>query len=170
MVIQLLKFHSQSHIKPNFPHFITEMATPTSLDVKLVTTPHLDIDHLALEDRYFQIKDTVTQENLLRIHCWANDRFLNHVDNINLWESSFPKYTFPKVHPFLDIVHFYHACNIPSQRVIIAPNQDFLFSITVESINHMLQIQPSHNLTPLPIANLLDLNTTLDPTKIKQIF
>lgn len=126
--------------KAKFSTFITNMDAPTSLDIRPATTPHLDIDHLSLADKDFQFKDTVTQENLLRIHWWAKDRFLNHADDIHLWDSNLPKYTFPEIHLFPDIVHFCHACYIPSQRAIIAPNQDFLFSITAESINQMLQI------------------------------
>ena len=90
------------------------MAAPTSLDIRTMTIPHLDIDHLALVDRGFQIKDTVTQENLLRIHCWAKDRILNKEDYIHLWDSNIPNYTFPEAHPFPNIIRFYHACYIPS--------------------------------------------------------
>ena len=103
-----------------------------------MATPHLDIDYLALANTDFQIKDTTTLGHLLRIHYWAKDRFLNHVDDINLWESNFPKYTFPEVHPFPDIVHFCHAYYVPSHRAIKTPNHEILFTITAESINQML--------------------------------
>lgn len=146
------------------------MVAQTSLNVRPVSTPHLDNDHLALADRYFQIKDTATPSHLLKIHCWSKGRFLNHVDDIHLWESNFPRYTFPEFHPFPDIVHFCHACYIPSQSAIVAPNHELLFTMTPESINQMLQIQPIPNQTPLSITNLLDLYITLDLVKIKQIF
>jgi len=76
----------------------------------------------------------------METHCWSKDRFLNHVDDIHLWESNFPKYTFLEVNPFPDIVHFSHAYYLPSQRAIVAPNHELLFTIIVESINQMLQI------------------------------
>lgn len=146
------------------------MAAPTSLDVRPVTTPHLDFDHLAVADRDFPIKDTDTSRNLMRIHYWAKDQFLNHADDINIWESNLTKYTFLEVHPFPDIIHFFHAYYVPSHRTIEAPNLEILFKITAKSINQMLQIQSTPNLTPLSIASLLSLYITLDPTKIKQIF
>lgn len=98
------------------------MATQNSLDVRPVSTFHLDIDHLALPDRGLQIKDTTTPTHLLKLHCWSRDKFINHANDTQLWESNLPKYLFPKVHPFPDIVHFSHACYIPSQIATVAPN------------------------------------------------
>ena len=144
------------------------MAAQTSLDVRPMTTPHLNIDHLALVDKDFQIKDTATPRHLLRIHYWAKNSFLNHADDINIWESSLPNYTFLEFHPFLDIVHFCHAWYVLSHRAIEAPNHEILFTITTESINQMLQIHPSPNLTPLSIGHMLDLYIILDQAKIKQ--
>jgi len=45
------------------------MAYQTSLDVRPLPTPHLDIDHLALADREFQINDTASSTYLLKLHC-----------------------------------------------------------------------------------------------------
>lgn len=133
------------------------MVAHTSLNVRPISSLHLDIDHLALVDKCFQIKDTTTLGHLLRIHCWSKDRFLNHAYDINLWESNSPKYKFPEVHPYPDIVNFCHACYIPSQRAILAPNHELLFGITAKSINQMLQVHPSPNMTPLSIGKLLDM-------------
>jgi len=114
---------------------MTKMVAQTALDVRPVTTPHSDIDHLALADRDFQIKHTTTPRHLLGIHCWAKHRFLNHAHDINLWESNLPKYTFPEVHPFPDILHFCQVYYVPSHRAIEAPNHEILFTIIVESTN-----------------------------------
>lgn len=95
---------------------------------------------------------------------------MNQNDGIHLWESNFPKYLSPEVHPFLDIIHFYHACYIPSQRSIVAPDQQVLFTITAEPINQMLQVQPSPNKTTLSIGDLLDLHVERNLPKIAQIF
>jgi len=99
------------------------MASQTSLDVRPLQIPHLDIDHLALADKNFQIKDIASPAYLLKLHYLSKDRFLNQNDDIHLWESNFPKYLFPEVHPFPDIIHFCHACYIPSQRAIVTPNK-----------------------------------------------
>ena len=90
------------------------MVAPIALDVRPIMTPQLEIDHLPLADRDFQIKDTFTQNLLLKIHCLSRDRYLNHVDDIGPWDSNFPKYQFLKIHIFPEIVHQCHAYYIPS--------------------------------------------------------
>lgn len=60
------------------------MDSPIALDVKPMITPHLDLDHLPLEDKVFQIKDTSPYEVLLKIHCLSKDIYLNHLYDIGL--------------------------------------------------------------------------------------
>jgi len=145
------------------------MATPITMDVRPITTPHLDLDHLPLANKDFQIIDTSEYEVFLKIQCLSKERYLNHSDDIGLWDSNFPKYQFPQVHIFPEIVHMCHACYIPSQRAIMSPDQKVLFTITTESINEMLQVQPGPDLTPLSIGDLLDMYTKLTPSKLAQI-
>jgi len=132
------------------------MAAPITMDVRPITTPHLDLDHLPPADRDFQIRDTIAYEVLLKLHCLSRDKYLSQSDDIGLWESNFPKYQFPQVHVFPKIVHMCHTCYIPIQRAIMSPDQKVLFTITAESINEMLQVQPGPNLIPLSIGDLLD--------------
>jgi len=106
------------------------MASQTSLDVIPLQAPHLDIDHFALADIDFQIKDTTSTAYLLKLHWRSRDRFLNHNNEIHLRESNFLKYLFPDAHPFLDIIHFTHACYFSIQGVVFTPNQQVLFTIT----------------------------------------
>jgi len=68
------------------------MATPISIDVRPITTPHLDLEHLPLADRDFQTNATTAIELLLEIHCLSKDSYLNHTDDIGLWESNLPRY------------------------------------------------------------------------------
>ena len=98
------------------------MASQTSLDVRPLQTPHLDIDHLALADIDFQIKDTASPAYLLKLHYWSKDKFLNQNDEIHLWESNFPKYQFPQVHIFPEIMHMCYVCYVPSHRTIMSHN------------------------------------------------
>lgn len=77
--------HSQIHKE-------LRMAAPITMDVWPVTTPHLDLDHLPLADKDFQIKDTSVLEYLLKVHCQSRDIYLNQADENGLWESNFPKY------------------------------------------------------------------------------
>jgi len=71
------------------------MAAPIAMDVRPIYTPHLDLDHLPLVDKDFQIKDTSVHESPLKLYCRYRDQYMNHVDKIGFWESNFPKYQFP---------------------------------------------------------------------------
>lgn len=146
------------------------MVSQSILNEKPLQTPHLDIDHLPLVNRDFQIKDTTSASHLLKLHCWSKEKFLNHNDDIQLWESNLPKYLFPQVQKFPKIIHVGQLCYIPSQRATISPNQHILFAITAESINEMLQIQEKPNETPFSIEKLLDLYLKLDLPKRSHIF
>lgn len=114
------------------------MAAPVAMDVRPITTPHLDLDHIPLEDKDFQIKDTSVHESPLKLCCQYRDQYLNHADKIGLWESNLPKYQFPSVHTFPEIVHYCYTNWSPSQRVVMSPDYTVLFTITTESINEML--------------------------------
>lgn len=84
------------------------MAALISMDVRPINTPHLDLDHLPLADKDFQIKDTSVHESHLKLYCRYKDQYLNHADKISLWESNLLKYQFPEVHIFLEIVYYFH--------------------------------------------------------------
>ena len=100
------------------------------MDVRPISTPHLDLDHLPLADKDFQIKNTFVHEFPLKLYCQYRDQYLNHADKIGFWESNLPKYQFREVHIFLEIVHYCHENYIPSQRAVMSPNQTVLFTIT----------------------------------------
>lgn len=132
------------------------MASQSILDAKPLQTPHLYINHLPLVDRDFHIKYTASPNNLLKLQCWNKDKFLNQNDDIQLWESNSPKYLFPQVYQFPEIIHLCQLCYFPSQRTIVSPNHQSLFTITTRSINQMLQIHPKPNEAPFSIENLID--------------
>jgi len=48
----------------------------------------------------------------------------------------------------------------------MSPDQKVLLTITIESINEMLQVQPGPNLTPLSIGDFLGQYTKLSPSKL----
>jgi len=99
------------------------MASQSILNEKPLQTPHLDVDHLPLIDRDFEIKGTVSPSHLLKLHYWSKDKFLNQNDDIHLWESNFPKYLFPQGYQFPKITHLCQNCYILSQRAIVSPDQ-----------------------------------------------
>lgn len=146
------------------------MATPVSIDIRPINTSHLDLDHLPLADRDFQIRDTTAIELLLKIHCLSKDRYLNHRHDIGLSESNSPRYQFCQVHIFPEISHMCYACYVPNRRAIMSHDQKVLFTIIAESINEMLQFQSGPNLTPLPIGDLLDQYPKLSPSRLPQSF
>ena len=121
----------------------TKDAVLVALNILPISTPHRDLDHLPLADKYFQIKDTFVQESPLKLLCRYKDQYLNHADYIRHWELGLPKYQFPKVHIFPEILHYCHMNYDPSQRAVRTLDQSVLFTITTESINEMLQLQPS---------------------------
>lgn len=146
------------------------MVAPIAMDVRPISTPHLDLDHLPLADKYFQSKDTFVLESPIKLYYQYRDQYLNHADKIGLWESNLPKYQFFEVHIFPKIVHYFHTNYISSKRAVMSPNQTILFTITAESINEMLQIQPRQNLTPISIGDLLDRFPELTTTKLAEMF
>ena len=81
------------------------MAFQRNLDVRPLQTRHLDIDHLLLADRYFQITNTTSPRHLLKLNYWSKDKFLNQNDDIKLWDSNLPTYLFPQVYQFPKIIH-----------------------------------------------------------------
>lgn len=145
------------------------MEAPVALNVAPITTPHRDSDYLPLADKYFQIKDLNFDDSPLKFYCKYQDNYLNHSNNIGLWESNVPKYQFPYVHIFLDMVHQCHANYNLNLRVVMSLDQIIFFTITAESINEMLQLQFEQNLTPLSIAELLERSTKMSSSKISRV-
>lgn len=134
-----------------------------------LTTFDRDFDHLPLANKDFQIKDLTFDETPLKLYYKYQDNYLNHADKIGLWESNLPKYQFPIVHIFPNIIHQCHANYDPNMRVVMSPDQKILFTIIAESINEMLQLQPRQNFTPLSIADLLEKSSKLSSSEITQV-
>ena len=59
-----------------------------------------------------------------------------------LWESNLNKYIVPQTFQCLEVIRLYQTSYIPKKRAIITPSKEILFTITAESTNQMLQIQP----------------------------
>jgi len=146
------------------------MAAPITMDVKPITTPHLDLDHLLLTDKDFQTKETSVLQSPIKQYYRYRDQYLNQANKIGLWESDLPKYQFLEVHIFPEIIHYFQANYIPIQRAIMSPDHTILFTITVKSVNEMLQLQPGQNLTLISIRDLLDKFRKLTTTRLLKCF
>jgi len=60
------------------------MAAPISMDVRPITTPHLDLDYLLLANKYFQIKDTYVHESPLKLYYRYRNQYLNNANKMPL--------------------------------------------------------------------------------------
>jgi len=145
------------------------MEIPVALNITPLNAPHRELEYLPLVDKDFQIKDLVFSESPLQIYCRCRDNFTKGLDTIGLWNSNLPRYLLPSVHIFPQIIHHSHASYDPNLKVVLAPNQSILFPITAQSINIMLHFEPSHDLTPLSIEELLEKSTQLSPETLKLI-
>ena len=94
------------------------MEVHVALNVAPLNAPHRELEYFPLVDKYFQIKDLVFSESPLRIHCRCRDNYLNGSDIIGLWESGLPRYLFPSIHIFPEIIHYFHANYDPNQREV----------------------------------------------------
>jgi len=145
------------------------METLVVLNVAPTTTPHYDLEYLPLADKYFQIKDLDIDKDHLKVFCQCRDNYVNGYDTIGLWESNLPIYFLPSMCIFLDIIHHCHANYDPNLRAVKSPNQTVLFTITADSINEMLQFQPSQDLTPISLGDFLEKSSKLSQSKISRL-
>lgn len=74
------------------------------------------------------------------------------------------------MHIFPEIVHYCHINYDPIQKAVRTPDHVVLFISIVESINELLQLQPSQILTPLSIRDMLNRYPGLTSTKLAQCF
>lgn len=98
------------------------MATPISMDVTPISSPHLGLDHLPLADKDFQINEISVHDSPLKLYSGYRDQYLNHDNKLVFGSKIHLSTKFPEVHIFPKIVHYYHANYIPSQRVVMSPN------------------------------------------------
>ena len=66
--------------------------------------PLVDLDHIPLVDRDFKIHEIISEFYLFDISCWWEDKFINGMDDIGLWDTNFPFYIFPKTHSYPELI------------------------------------------------------------------
>lgn len=121
----------------------TPAMTPnTSIVVNPLQPPVVDIEHIPLDDIDYKITDPIVEFNLLDIHNQCFEKPLDDNEEVHIWESNLPKYVVPLTHPCQEIIRLCHQYYIPEQGAIVNENKEVLFTITGESINQILQIQP----------------------------
>jgi len=146
------------------------MASQSILIVNPLQPPIADVEHLPLADKDYNIIDTMTDSNLLELHYWSHDKYTDQVDDIHLWESNLPKYIFPQTYLFPEIIRLCQNNYFPNERAIITLAQEILFTVTAQSINQMLQIQPQPEGVPFSIETFTKPYIKLYFPKRSQIF
>ena len=146
------------------------MTPNTTIVVNPLQPLVVDIEHIPLADIVYKIFDPIVEFNLLDIHNWCFEKYLDKEEEIHIWESNFPKYVVPLTHPYQEIIRLCHQYYIPKQRAIVNANKEVLFTITAESINQMLQLQSDPQAVSLSIEALTKLYINLDFPKRFMIF
>lgn len=59
---------------------------------------------------------------------------LDNSDDLSIWESILPQFTFPHNHIFLDFITWCHPRYLPIQKAVIVQNNEILLSNTPEAI------------------------------------
>ena len=106
------------------------MASKNFQTVNPLQPPLLDVDHTPLVDKDFKIIDTVTNNNLLELHCWSHENFADQADDLNLWNSNLPKYIVPQTHQSLEVIRLCQFSYFPDERAIVTSDQEILITIT----------------------------------------
>ena len=92
---------------------------------------------IPLVDLDYKIVDPLVEFNLLEVHNWCYEKFLDK-EEMPLWDTNLPKYIVPVTHPSQDLIRLCQNYYVPDQRSIVNNDREILFSITAESINEML--------------------------------
>ena len=109
----------------------------------LFLPPPVDLDHIPLAYKDYKITQKCEFE-FFELHFWLKYIFLDHSDEIGLWESNFPLYMFPRTFHFPEFALKCQAHYFPGQRDIVSSSSETLFTVTPKYINQMLQI-PKHD-------------------------
>ena len=132
--------------------------------------PSIDLDHIPLADRDFRISETQCDCDFLELYCWLKDKHANKINEIVLWESNLSHYIFPLIFHAPEFTRKCQACYVPSQRAIMAPFGDILFTITAKSINQTMLAPSVENSSPFSLKALNQLYQKLDFATRAKIF
>jgi hypothetical protein len=95
---------------------------------------------------------------------------LDQSDEIGLWESNIPLYIFPQIHHFPEFSLKSEAHYLPNHRVIVSSSGETLFTITPETIDHMMQIPRAKSFSPFTIEILTEIYQKLSFPQRAHIF
>jgi hypothetical protein len=136
----------------------------------MIFLPPVDLDHIPLADKDYNITDPKCEIDFLELHFWVKDIFLDQSDKIGLWESNFPLYMFPQTFHFPKFSLKCQTHYLPGQRAIISSSHETLFTINPKYINQMLHIPKNDSEIPFSIEALNDMYQKLSFSQRAHIF
>ena len=95
------------------------MASESAIFINPLQPLVVDIENTPLADVDYKIIDLVTKYNLLELHCWSQEKSLDQVDDVLIWESNFPKYVVPHTHQCPEAIRLCQTHYSLDQRAII---------------------------------------------------
>ena len=116
------------------------MASKSTIVINPLQPPIVDVEHTPLADVDYKIIDPITEFNLLELHCWSQENYLDQVDEVQIWESNLPKSVVPHTHQCPEVIKLCQDYYSPDLRAIVNAEKEVLFTITAESIKQMLQL------------------------------
>ena len=88
------------------------MASKHTIVINPLQNPIVDVEHTPLADVDYKITDPIIEFNLLDLHCWSLEKYLDQE------ESNFPKYVVPHTHQCPEVIILCQAHYSLDQRDI----------------------------------------------------
>lgn len=76
--------------------------------------PTVDPNHISLADKYYKIIKTKYDFDLFKVYYWLEDNHLDQIDEIKIWETNLPLYTFPQTYHFPEFIQKFQAWYLPN--------------------------------------------------------
>jgi hypothetical protein len=92
----------------------------TEVEENPFLSPPIDLERIPLANKDYLIADTKCEFDFMDLQSWIKEVFLDHSDEIGLWESNLPLYLFPQVHYFSEFALKCQAHYLPDQRVVVS--------------------------------------------------
>lgn len=164
--------YKSSDLFPDHPQFkmSTQKGKGKMVEENPMNFPVPNLDKTPLVDTQFKISRTDCEFDLYKFHNWAKKNYLNHNNDLSIWESFLPQFIFSQTHFFHELSTWCHLRYLPSKKAVIAQNNEIIFSISSESIFHGLQINLQASLHPFSSNSLMDLYKQLTFPQRAHIF
>ena len=85
--------------------------------VNPLQSPVVAAENIHLIDLDYKIADPIIEFNLLDIHNWCYEKYLDK-DDIPVWETHLPKYIVPLTHPGQELIRLCQKYYEPNKRAI----------------------------------------------------